>query len=150
MSVQPFLRSGLVWPREGDAGIWLARARGLRRFWKAQDEYGVDRVVDELVQGRKTGHWIWFVFPQDPHPLATSRNSRVYALDEREARKFAKHPVLGTRLRFCVDLVFNARCKGASLESILGADAAKFRSSMALFARATGDPTFRAPIGESW
>jgi uncharacterized protein (DUF1810 family) len=35
----------------------------LERFVRAQE--GVyEAVLEELRRGRKTGHWIWFIFPQ--------------------------------------------------------------------------------------
>jgi uncharacterized protein (DUF1810 family) len=37
----------------------------LQRFTDAQDETNVyERALSELRAGRKTSHWMWFVFPQ--------------------------------------------------------------------------------------
>ena len=37
----------------------------LERFVTAQDEHGTfDGALRELRGGRKTSHWMWFVFPQ--------------------------------------------------------------------------------------
>ena len=104
----------------------------LRRFLTAQDPV-IDGVRAELRAGRKTSHWMWFVFPQIAG-LGRSETARLYALASREeAVAYLAHPVLGTRLLDCTRLV-NAM-EGASAIRIFGdVDAAKFRSCMTLFA----------------
>ena len=109
----------------------------LERFLVAQDPvYGVVR--EELRHGKKTGHWMWFVFPQI-HGLGRSAMDQKYSLAGiDEARAYLAHRMLGPRLRECTALV-NA-VEGRTAEEILGTvDAIKFRSSMTLFARASGD-----------
>ena len=99
-------------------------------------------VVAELRGGRKTGHWIWFVFPQIAG-LGRSEMSRFYALGSRdEARAYLAHPVLGPRLVECCRLLLAVR--GRSAEDILGSiDAIKVRSCVTLFQRADPDePVF--------
>jgi uncharacterized protein (DUF1810 family) len=114
----------------------------LERFVAAQaDVY--DAVVGELRRGRKTGHWIWFVFPQIAG-LGQSAMSERYAIRSLdEARAYIEHTVLGPRLRECAALILQA--DAPSPESILGdVDARKLRSSMTLFHRAAPDePLFR-------
>jgi uncharacterized protein (DUF1810 family) len=114
----------------------------LDRFIVAQrDVY--EEVLGELRRGRKTGHWIWFIFPQVAG-LGSSSLSRRYAIGSLdEARAYLAHPVLGERLRECAGLVLAA--SGRSAEDILGpVDAMKLRSSMTLFHRAAPDePVFR-------
>jgi uncharacterized protein (DUF1810 family) len=109
----------------------------LERFVQAQDGVYAD-VVRELRTGRKTGHWMWFVFPQLAG-LGRSETARRYAIASlAEARTFLEHPLLGPRLRECTSLVVNTRA--ASLEALFGSlDALKFCSSMTLFARAAAD-----------
>lgn len=114
----------------------------LERFVIAQDRV-YDEVLDELRRGRKTSHWMWFVFPQVAG-LGFSAMSARYAIESLdEARAYLAHPVLGPRLRECAGLVLAAA--GASAESIFGSiDALKLRSSMTLFHRAAPeDPLFR-------
>jgi uncharacterized protein (DUF1810 family) len=41
----------------------MANAYNLQRFVDAQQPV-IDSVLAELRQGRKYGHWIWFIFPQ--------------------------------------------------------------------------------------
>ncbi|MCI4679370.1 DUF1810 domain-containing protein [Rhodoblastus acidophilus] len=109
----------------------------LQRFVAAQDGM-FERVRAELRAGRKRSHWIWFVFPQI-EGLGFSPTAQFYALSSLdEARSFLAHPVLGPRLRECVDLV--NRIESRSLFEIFGdPDDKKFRSSMTLFERAAPD-----------
>ncbi len=113
----------------------------LQRFVAAQD--GVYRIArEELRFGRKRSHWMWFVFPQFKG-LGFSTMAQFYALSSLdEARAFLAHPVLGPRLRECVELV--NRIEGKSLFEIFGdPDDLKFCSSMTLFERAAPDePAF--------
>jgi uncharacterized protein (DUF1810 family) len=54
----------------------------LHRFLEAQA--GVyESVLSELRAGQKSGHWMWFVFPQI-HGLRTSPTARQYAIGARE------------------------------------------------------------------
>lgn len=107
----------------------------LGRFVRAQDEVYAG-VLDELRTGRKSGHWIWFIFPQ-LLGLGRSPTSRFYAISAiEEARAYLAHPVLGPRLLECVDVVL-ALPAGIGAVDIFGElDARKVQSSMTLFARA--------------
>jgi uncharacterized protein (DUF1810 family) len=109
----------------------------LERFVAAQDSV-IDRVRAELRRGRKTSHWMWFVFPQLAG-LGSSSTARTYALSGLdEARAYLAHPVLGPRLRECAELVAAVQDRSAS--EIFGyPDDLKLRSSMTLFARAAPD-----------
>ncbi|MGA3154205.1 MAG: DUF1810 domain-containing protein [Streptosporangiaceae bacterium] len=115
----------------------------LQRFVAAQDAGGsYDRASGELRRGRKTGHWIWFVFPQIAG-LGQSPTSRTYAISSiEEARAYLRHPVLGPRLAECARIL--TEVQGRTAEQILGGlDAQKLRSSMTLFLRADpGQPLF--------
>ena len=106
----------------------------LRRFTDAQDgtyEYA----AAELRRGRKTSHWMWFVFPQIAG-LGHSDMSRRYAISSlAEARAYLAHPVLGRRLVECASILVGLADRTA--EQVFGAiDAQKLRSSMTLFRRA--------------
>lgn len=106
----------------------------LRRFVQAQqDTYA--QAVDELTDGRKASHWMWFVFPQlrglGRSPMATKFG--IASLDE--ARAYLAHPLLGARLQECTRLVL--RIDGRSINEIFGSpDDLKFCSCMTLFDRA--------------
>jgi uncharacterized protein (DUF1810 family) len=120
----------------------------LQRFVDAQDRGGTyARALAELRAGRKTSHWMWFVFPQRAG-LGLSEMSRAYAISSAaEARAYVDHPVLGTRLVECAEALLGH--EGRSAREIIGEiDAVKLRSSMTLFARAAPEqPVFEAVLG---
>lgn len=106
----------------------------LARFVRAQDDGGTyDKALAELRRGRKTSHWMWFVFPQ-VRGLGRSATAERFALSGvDEAAAYVAHPVLGARLRECVEIVNGLR--GLSALRIFGTpDDLKLRSSMTLFA----------------
>ena len=109
----------------------------LRRFVEAQ-EHCIDDVLRELGAGRKSSHWMWFVFPQIAG-LGMSATARTFGIKSlQEAAAYLVHPVLGPRLRECAQLVMEV--EGRSLREIFGSpDDLKFRSCMTLFAQATSD-----------
>ncbi len=116
---------------------------GLERFVNAQDTGATyEQAVEELRQGRKTSHWMWFVFPQ-VSGLGRSPMSQRYAISSlEEARAYVAHPVLGPRLVECAGIVADSR--SASATEIFGnIDGQKLRSCMTLFMRAAPDqPVF--------
>ena len=109
----------------------------LQRFAEAQGSV-IAGVIAELKQGRKRGHWIWFIFPQ-LKGLGHSANSEFFGIASvREAAAYLQHAVLGPRLIECTKLVNTV--EGRSAEDIFGdIDAMKFRSSITLFAKAAPD-----------
>jgi uncharacterized protein (DUF1810 family) len=117
----------------------------LDRFVTAQQDV-YPGVLDELRRGRKTGHWIWFIFPQIAG-LGRSEISRHYSIASLdEARAYLAHPVLGGRLIECATIVAGVPAKSA-IEIFGGIDAMKVRSSMTLFHRVAPDePVFRAVL----
>ena len=119
-------------------------APDLERFVQAQDSGGTyEQALAELRRGRKTSHWMWFVFPQVAG-LGRSSTAQHYALGGvAEAREYLAHPVLGRRLRECARALLDTGATDA--EAVLGGiDALKLRSSMTLFAHAAPDePVFR-------
>jgi uncharacterized protein (DUF1810 family) len=106
----------------------------LHRFVEAQDPVYA-QVCDELRRGYKSGHWMWFIFPQLAG-LGSSEMARRFAissLDEAEA--YLQHPLLGKRLDECSAFVLNV--SGKTAHEIFGSpDDLTFRSCMTLFARA--------------
>jgi uncharacterized protein (DUF1810 family) len=111
----------------------------LQRFVDAQD--GGDtykRATEELRQGAKWTHWMWFVFPQIAG-LGHSSTSQRYAiagLDE--ARAYLDHPVLGARLVECAQILLDLGTTDP-VAVLGGIDAQKLRSSMTLFSHADPD-----------
>jgi uncharacterized protein (DUF1810 family) len=104
----------------------------LERFVDAQ-RHEIDGVRAELTEGHKSGHWMWFIFPQ-LKGLGHSWMANHYGISGcEEAAAYLGHATLGPRLIECTELV--NRIEGRSIEQILGGiDALKFRSSMTLFA----------------
>ena len=122
----------------------MADLHDLERFVAAQDEGGTHHsAVAELRAGRKTSHWMWFVFPQIAG-LGRSPMAQEYAISSREeAEAYLRHPVLGPRLLECARIVADGA--EADPQAVFGAtDAMKLRSSMTLFAGVAPDePVFR-------
>ena len=98
----------------------------------------MDRVLGELRAGRKTSHWMWFVFPQI-QGLGRSPMARQFAIASRAEERMAEIGFgLGARLRECTRLV--TAVEGRDIGEIFGSpDDLKFRSCMTLFAHATTD-----------
>jgi uncharacterized protein (DUF1810 family) len=109
----------------------------LARFVAAQAPV-FDAVLEELKAGRKTTHWMWFIFPQ-LRGLGHSPTARFYGIASLgEARAYGAHAVLGPRLILCARTVLDS--SAGSLHEIFGSpDDLKFRSSMTLFAAALQD-----------
>lgn len=113
----------------------------LERFVDAQAGT-YDQALAELRAGRKTSHWMWWVFPQVAG-LGMSDTSRAYAVAGlAEARAYLRHDVLGPRLRECCRALL--ALQDVSATRVLGEiDAIKLRSSMTLFAVADpAEPVF--------
>jgi uncharacterized protein (DUF1810 family) len=110
----------------------------LDRFVAAQAET-FESALAELKRGRKTSHWMWFVFPQIAG-LGLSEMSRRYAVASRdEARAYLDHPLLGPRLIAGVEAV--TAVEGRSAHQIFGApDDQKFQSCLTLFEQVASVP----------
>ena len=124
-------------PRAAQPPDSVSDPHDLERFVAAQE--GVyEPALAQLRAGRKTGHWMWFVFPQI-RGLGMSAMSQRYAIASlKQARAYLAHPVLGPRLAECARVL--TELGGHDAEAIFGGvDALKLRSSMTLFARASED-----------
>jgi uncharacterized protein (DUF1810 family) len=121
----------------------------LRRFVAAQDAGRTyDHAAAELRAGRKTSHWMWFIFPQIAG-LGYSPTSRTYAITSLdEARAYLAHPVLGARLIDCATIL--SGLTGRTAEQIFGeVDALKLCSSITLFMHAApSEPVFRLVLDQ--
>jgi len=113
----------------------------LQRFAEAQ-RATYEQALAELQAGAKRSHWMWFVFPQLAG-LGRSAMAERYAIATLdEARAYLAHPLLGARLIECSEALLGWAGR-RSLPELLGAvDALKLRSSMTLFAAASGNPLF--------
>ena len=115
----------------------------LDRFLKAQDAgtpSQFDTALTELRTGFKRSHWMWFVLPQ-LRGLGRSHKALFYGIsDIAEARAYAAHPVLGSRLLETISVI-TTRMEQPSLtlSALMGGtvDSQKTISSLTLF-EATG------------
>ena len=82
----------------------------LARFIEAQTENYAEALA-EIAAGRKRTHWMWYIFPQFDG-LAFSETSRHFAIKSiDEARAYLDHPMLGARLRECVEAALKISCQ---------------------------------------
>lgn len=109
----------------------MSDAYNIQRFLTAQAPT-YHNVLAELRAGRKSSHWIWFIFPQI-QSLGHSSMAQQFAIGSLdEAKAYLQHPILGPRLRACTQLVLDMN--GRSAEEIFSyPDNLKFRSCMTLF-----------------
>jgi len=113
----------------------------LIRFLDAQDQI-YQQVVDELANGRKETHWMWFIFPQLTG-LGRSGTAQHYAIrDLDQAKRYLADSILGPRLRQVVRLLIDQKEKSAF--EILGSpDDLKLRSCLTLFREAATENSDR-------
>ena len=114
---------------------------GLERFVQAQ-EGSYARALQKIKNGRKTSHWMWYIFPQ-LSGLGHSQTARYYAIRDRaEAAAYMAHPVLGSRLlEISSELL---KLKSSDAREIMGwPDDLKLKSSMTLFGLVSREPVFR-------
>ena len=117
----------------------------LQRFIDAQESI-YEIALAELRAGSKRSHWMWFIFPQ-LRGLGLSPTAQFYGIASLdESRAYLGHPLLGTRLRECVDAILPWSGR-LGAEDILGAtDALKLRSSLTLFDHVEPSALFAAGL----
>jgi uncharacterized protein (DUF1810 family) len=110
----------------------------LERFVEAQEADWAGAMT-EIDAGLKTGHWIWYVYPQ-LRGLGYSHRATYFGLSGAdEARRYLAHPLLGPRLLDSFDRLMPHA--GQSPERLLGdVDACKLQSCATLFAAVASDP----------
>lgn len=117
----------------------------LTKFINAHNIYYEEALL-QIKKGKKTSHWIWFIFPQIKG-LGKSQKSIFYSISNvEEAQDFYNHPILGNNLRkISRELLQHNK---ESILKIIGSflDAKKVCSSMTLFYIATKDPLFKEII----
>lgn len=113
----------------------------LDRFRDAQAKphAGFAAALGELQAGRKTGHWIWYIFPQLAG-LGQSPTAVYYGLaGAQEAADYLLDPVLGERLVAAAAAarthLANVKARSIPLAELMrsGIDALKLVSCMTLF-----------------
>ena len=124
-----------------------AKQKNLDRFLHAQDSGGIydgtgtyAEALQEVKNGHKSGHWIWYVFPQ-MKGLGKSEISQFYGINGREeAKAYIEHPILRERLVEISEAVLNNE---KSVYDIFGQDAIKVRSCILLFESVSDIPVFK-------
>ena len=103
----------------------------LKRFIKAQSR-SYETAMNELSSGNKTGHWIWYIFPQIDG-LGSTDMTKLYSIKSvQEASAYLEHPILGKRLIESCEILLNLDVP--SISDVMGfPDDLKLRSSMTLF-----------------
>ena len=115
--------------------------KDLNRFIEAQESnYSI--ALDEIKNGRKRSHWIWYIFPQ-LKGLGHSYSSSFYGIaDVEEAQSYLNHPILGYRLKEITQALLDLP-KELTAREILGrTDALKVKSSLTLFYYVSKDDIF--------
>ena len=104
----------------------------LNRFLQAQENSYAD-ALKEMKNGKKTSHWMWYVFPQIKG-LGRSSMAREYEIqDLAEAKAYLHDEILGERLSALTGILVND-VQGKSAEQIFGyPDFLKFHSCLTLF-----------------
>ena len=108
----------------------------LERFTDAQNdkEYGsYESALNEIRNGKKRTHWIWYIFPQ-LKGLGRTYNANFYGIDDiDEAKRYLAHPVLGARLKEITQALLNLS-ENDTLKVMGSPDDMKLKSCMTLFA----------------
>lgn len=103
----------------------------LERFLKAQEK-DYEHALNEIKNGRKTSHWIWYIFPQIAG-LGFSSTSKYYSIkDKNEAIEYLKNKTLKDRLIEICEALLSLESDDATY--VMGyPDDLKLKSSMTLF-----------------
>ena len=106
----------------------------INRFLEAQESpfCGYEIALKEIQNGKKTSHWMWYIFPQFRELAHSGRAHYWGIIDLDEAENYLTHPVLGVRLREITEALL-VHIKKTTLEIFGDIDAKKLRSCMTLF-----------------
>ena len=108
----------------------------LSRFINAHRS-AFSQALSEIKKGRKTSHWMWYIFPQIKG-LGHSETSLFYAIkDLGEAQAFLAHDYLGSNLQEITNALMELDTNDPY--AVFAHDAVKLHSSMTLFAVASED-----------
>ena len=122
----------------------LSIYKGINRFIDAQNRHDTyQKALDEIRNGKKVSHWIWYIFPQ-MKGLGKSEISQFYGINGREeAYEYIANNTLRNRLVEATEAVLNNE---HSVYDIFGEDTIKFRACMLLFASVSDIPVFKQVI----
>ena len=128
-----------------------ARQRNLLRFVHEQDSGGIydgtstyAEALQEVKNGHKSGHWVWYVFPQ-MKGLGKSEIAQFYGINGREeAKAYIEHPILRERLIRAFQVLLDSDKPVYEVFSKLGV--LKIRTCALLFASLSDEPVFKQLI----
>jgi uncharacterized protein (DUF1810 family) len=149
---RPIYSSGEYWVNSNHAVAYrphegvrrtptLIPMNDLSRFADAQDLVWY-AAIEELAQGHKQSHWMWFMFPQ-LRGFGKSRLARYFGLENpAEAAAFWDDELLEDRLLSCIHVLLDLPTSLPAVDIFGSIDAQKLRSCMTLFERVSyGDRT---------
>lgn len=118
----------------------------LNRFIEAQNSpgfAGYNNAVEEIRQGKKLSHWIWYVFPQLKSLSQNSPYDKKFGLENlEEAKAYLNNPTLRKRLDDVCEILLKHEDKTAS--GIFGVtDSSRVRSSMTIFYLASNNDLYK-------
>ena len=121
--------------------------KGLQRFIDAQDKNDTyQTALQEIKEGKKKTHWIWFIFPQMAG-LGKSEKADFYGIIHRgEAMSYMEHPILSKRLIEVTEAVYNS---DVPTYKIFGNDTIKVYSCMKLFSTISDNPIFKKVLDKN-
>ena len=123
----------------------------LERFVTAQDQADTyDGALRELRAGRKSGHWMWFIFPQ-LGGLGRSESLEVLRASGRSTRRAPTWPTRSSVRDGFACAATVAGLEGTSAVRVLGRGRrGKLRSSMTLFGSADPDQPVFHQVLDRW
>jgi uncharacterized protein (DUF1810 family) len=120
----------------------MSATHNLTRFIEARE--GVyHTALQEVKRGKKSSHWMWFIFPQISG-LGFSETAKFYAIrSQAEAMDYLKHKILGKRLIEISTVLLDLQTHNP-VEVFGSVDSMKLKSSMTLFSLLEPtDPVFQ-------
>lgn len=122
----------------GAASTAAAIATVLERIRAAQDDRGsYDRALEEITHGKKSGHWMWWVWPSHVNVRTTSRPQ--FSLPSFAAAvAYLQNGVLARRLVEITRIATAHLAAGVDLHVLFGKgpDGSKFYETTSMFAQA--------------
>ena len=125
----------------------MTENKELTRFLDAQNQLFL-KALEEIKNGKKETHWMWFVFPQITG-RELSETAKFYSIsDLEEAAAYLAHPVLGKHLIEITEALL--KIDGKTATEIFGTpDDMKLRSCMTLFSKVQNtNPVFETVLNK--
>ncbi|WP_428087172.1 DUF1810 domain-containing protein [Candidatus Thioglobus sp.] len=118
----------------------------LQRFIMAQNEI-YPAFVEEIKQGKKITHWMWFVFPQIAGLGNSEINKRYSIKSLDEASAYLEDDLLMRRMFEYLTILLDIKEKSA-LDIFGKTDSLKLKSSMTLFATISDELIFEKVLNK--